>query len=100
MSARSAHLRLVDPPPDDAAAVRTFDDGIPAAPPPEVLAEVDLAADRGRRMAEEDRELNFTTDPDTGRMVVEVRELSTGRVLGRIKPSQVLDLMTGPLGAI
>jgi hypothetical protein len=67
---------------------------IPASPPPEVLAEVDAAWKRGARLAAENRELHFSRDEASGRIVVQVRTLD-GEVLGTIPPSRALDVMGG-----
>lgn len=67
---------------------------IPAAPPPEVLAEVDAAFERAHQLAQENRELHFSTDAHTGRVVIEVRTLA-GEVLRTIPPSEALDVMAG-----
>jgi hypothetical protein len=69
-------------------------DVIPASPPPEVLAEVDAAWERGAQLASADRELHFRRDEQSGRMIIEVRTLD-GDVLGNIPPSRLLDVMGG-----
>jgi flagellar protein FlaG len=69
---------------------------IPDAPPAEVLAELHVA---GRVVAElhaRGRELRFASDPDSGRIVVEVRDLD-GNVLRRIPPSDALRVASGDL---
>jgi FlaG protein len=69
---------------------------IPAAPPAEVLDELHVA---GRVVAElhaRGRELRFASDPDSGRIVVEVRDLD-GNVLRRIPPSDALRVASGDL---
>ena len=73
----------------DAAGV-----GIPAAPPADVRDEVDAAAQRAADLAAAGRELHFTHDAVTGRVVVQVRALD-GRVLRTIAPSQALAIMSG-----
>jgi flagellar protein FlaG len=47
-----------------------------------------------RELAAENRELNFRTDSDTGRLVIEVRDLQ-GRVIRTIPPSRALEIMAG-----
>ena len=63
-------------------------------PPPELLAEVHAAWERVGQLAAEDRELHFSRDGASGRMIIEVRTLS-GELLGTIPPSRVLDIMGG-----
>ena len=45
-------------------------------------------------MAADNRELHFAKDPNSGRIVVEVRDLD-GNVLRVIPPSEALELMSG-----
>ena len=60
----------------------------------ELLAEIDAAWERAAQLAEEDRELHFSHDAASGRLVIEVRTLS-GEVLKTIPPSQALDIVAG-----
>ena len=86
----------VEPPAAVERAV-SFDftnDVIPASPPPEVLAEVDAAWERSGQLAADNRELHFDTDPQTGRVIIQVRTLD-GEVLRTIPPSRALDVLTG-----
>ena len=78
------------------AAARPADsaDVVPASPPPEVLAEVDAAWERGAQLAAENRELHFARDEGSGRIVIQVRTLD-GEVLRTIPPSQALDVIGG-----
>jgi hypothetical protein len=69
---------------------------IPTSPPPRVRAEVQLAAQRAAQMAADDRELHFRVDDETGRVVVQVRDLD-GHVLRTIPPSGALHAMAGDL---
>ena len=72
---------------------------VPATLPPEVL---DAVAVAGRVVAElhaRGRELRFGSDPDSGRIVVEVRDLD-GNVLRRIPPSEALRIAAGDLDRI
>lgn len=69
-------------------------DLIPASPPPEVQAEVDAAFERAERLAADNRELHFTRDEQTGRMIIEVRTLD-GEVLRTIPPSEAFNVMAG-----
>lgn len=91
------HLRLVEldaepaPPPP---ALELVPGCLPAVPPPELLDEIDAAADRAAELAADDRELHFELDEATGRIVVLVRDLD-GTVLRTLSPSEALDVMTG-----
>jgi FlaG protein len=77
-----------------AAAPADAVDVIPASPPPEVLAEVDAAWERAAELAAANRELHFSRDEQTGRMIIEVRTLD-GEVLRTIPPSRVFDVIGG-----
>ena len=77
------------------APVDTVDIGIPAAPPPEVQAEIGVAADRADELAVENRELHFERDEVTGRVIVQVRDLASGEVIRTIPPSHALDVLAG-----
>jgi hypothetical protein len=82
--------------PGDAPA-RSFDTvlgDVPPAPTEEVRAQVDRAAEIAGQLAAADRELHFTKDDDTGRVVIQVRDLD-GNVIRTIPPSRVLDVMSG-----
>jgi flagellar protein FlaG len=67
---------------------------IPATPPPDVVVEVHRAAARAQELHEANRELHFSKDAKSGRIVVQVRDLS-GNVLRTIPPSSALDVMSG-----
>lgn len=67
---------------------------IPAAPPPDVVVEIHRAAARAEELHAANRELHFEKDPGSGRIVVQVRDLS-GNVLRTIPPSAALDVMSG-----
>jgi len=67
---------------------------VPAAPPVELQKEVQFAAQRAAQMAADDRELHFTLDEETGRVVVQVRDLD-GSVIRTIPGSSALDVMAG-----
>jgi hypothetical protein len=69
---------------------------VPDSPPPAVLDEIGAAAGRAERLADRDRELHCVRDATTGRMTVQLRDLTSGRVLGNLSPSQMLELLTGP----
>jgi hypothetical protein len=70
--------------------------GIPAEPPEEVLEQVAVAALAYRELRARGRELRFTGDHRSGRLVVELRNLH-GDVLERLPPSEVLAVAGGSL---
>ena len=67
---------------------------LPATPPPEALSMVDRAAERAGELWREQRELHFQMDEDSGRVIVQVRDLD-GRVIRTIPPSEALDVLAG-----
>jgi flagellar protein FlaG len=67
---------------------------LPPSPPAEVLDEVARARDRAAELAANNRELHFTTDQDTGRVIVQVRDLQ-GNVIRTIPPSHALQVVSG-----
>ena len=67
---------------------------VPPAPTDEVRDQVAKAAEIVSEMAERNRELHFTKDQETGRVVIQVRDLD-GNVIRTIPPSRVLDVMSG-----
>jgi hypothetical protein len=67
---------------------------IPPSPPAEVLAAVERAKTRARELAAAGRELHFERDPDTGRIVVHVRDLD-GNVLRVMPGSEALAVIAG-----
>jgi flagellar protein FlaG len=67
---------------------------IPPAPAEEVRAHVDRAAQIAQDMADRNRELHFTKDQETGRVIIQVRDLQ-GTVIRTIPPSHALDMMSG-----
>ena len=67
---------------------------IPAAPPVEVLQEIGAAADRAHHLWNENRELHFSKDAVSGRVVIEVRDRA-GNTIRTIPPSQALDVLAG-----
>ncbi len=68
--------------------------GIPAAPPEDALREVDRAAARAEELWRDQRELHFEIDEDSGRVIVQVRDLD-GRAIRTIPPSEALDVLSG-----
>jgi hypothetical protein len=75
-------------------AVDTAQLSLPAYPPAEVLDAVGAAADRVDQLVAENRELHFRKDEETGRVIVEVRDLE-GNVIRTIPPSHALEIMSG-----
>jgi hypothetical protein len=69
-------------------------DAIPPAPPEKVRAQVDRAAEIAAQLAAQNRELHFSKDKETGRVVIQVRDLE-GNVIRTIPPKHALDIMTG-----
>lgn len=67
---------------------------IPPAPTPDVRAEVDRAAERVDELQAQGRELHFSKDPTSNRVIIEVRDLE-GNVLKTIPPSKALHVMAG-----
>ena len=66
---------------------------LPAIPPPDLIVEIDRAAERAHELAQANRELHFEKDKAGGRIVVQVRDLA-GNVLRTIPPSSALDIMS------
>jgi hypothetical protein len=73
----------------------TAEISLPGSPPAAVLDEVGAAATRAEQLADQQRELHFETDKTTGRVVVQVRDLSSGQVIRTIPPSHALDVLAG-----
>ena len=65
-----------------------------AAPPTEVLDAIGAAAQRAAELRADNRELHFHKDEETGRVIVEVRNLE-GNVIRTIPPSHALNIMAG-----
>jgi flagellar protein FlaG len=68
--------------------------GLPASPPPDALREVERAAAHAEALWKTGRELHFELDEDSGRVIVQVRDLE-GRVIRTILPSEALDVLSG-----
>lgn len=62
--------------------------------PPELRVQVRDASRRWEELRAMGRELRFEQDPDSGRLVVEVRDLE-GRVISKLPPSSVLEIAAG-----
>jgi hypothetical protein len=89
--------RAIDAPASQPAGGQAFDTvvgDIPPAPPADVRAQVDLAAQIAQDMADRSRELHFSKDQETGRLIIQVRDLN-GKVIRTIPPSHALALMSG-----
>jgi flagellar protein FlaG len=67
---------------------------VPPAPTPEARELVARAAEVVQELHENHRELHVSTDNDTGRVIIEVRDLD-GNVLKTIPPKHALDILTG-----
>ena len=67
---------------------------VPPAPTEEVRQQVDRAAEIAAQLHDANRELHFTKDGRTGRVVIQVRDLD-GNVIKTIPPSRALDVMSG-----
>ena len=67
---------------------------LPAHPPTEVLDAIGAAAARAAELRADNRELHFSKDQATGRVIVQVRDLE-GNVIRTIPPSSALEIMTG-----
>ena len=67
---------------------------VPPAPPADVRAQVDRAAQIAQDMADRNRELHFMKDQETGRLIIQVRDLN-GKVIRTIPPSHALAVMSG-----
>jgi hypothetical protein len=69
-------------------------DTLPATPPPELQSAIGRASDRYDELHRQQRELHFSSDPDSGRVTIEVRDLD-GTVLRTIPPSKAIDVISG-----
>jgi hypothetical protein len=69
-------------------------DIIPSTPPHDVLEQATAAGERFQQLRGQQRELHFTHDDETNRVVVQVRDLD-GNVLRTIPPSKALDVISG-----
>ena len=69
-------------------------DTTPSRPPAAVLEEMEAASRRYDELRAQQRELHFAHDPNSNRVIVEVRDLE-GNVLRTIPPSKALDVIAG-----
>jgi flagellar protein FlaG len=67
---------------------------VPPAPTPEARELVNKAAEVVDQLHKSNRELHFTKDHSTNRVVIEVRDLD-GNVLKTIPPAKALDVLSG-----
>jgi FlaG protein len=67
---------------------------IPSTPPAEVWRAMNAAAHTAEEMRARDRELHFEKNPDTGRVMVEVRD-GNGSLIRVIPPSEALAIVSG-----
>ena len=67
---------------------------VPPAPTKEAREMVDRAAERVDEMRAQGRELHFSKDEETNRVIIQVRDLD-GKVLKTIPPSKAMDIMAG-----
>jgi len=72
----------------------TLFDEIPPVPTPEARLMVDRAAERVQELQDQNRELHFSHDAVSNRVVIEVRDLD-GNVIRTIPPAKALDIMSG-----
>jgi hypothetical protein len=75
-------------------AADTVLDSIPPAPTQEARELVDRAAQVVEDLYKSNRQLSFSIDKSTNRVVIEVRDLE-GNVLKTIPPAKALDVMSG-----
>ena len=69
-------------------------DDLAAGPPPEVLAQIDVAWERAQELFASDQELHFEIDEAIGRVWAELRD-GDGVVQERFTASQALDFACG-----
>ena len=67
---------------------------VPPAPTDEAREMVDKAAERVEQLRADNRELHFTRDETSNRVVIEVRDLE-GNVIKTIPPAKALEIMSG-----
>lgn len=76
------------------AEASQVDISVPSSPPAEVGDAIGRASARYDELRKQHRELHFASDPQSGRLVIEVRDLD-GNVIRTIPPSQALDVIDG-----
>jgi hypothetical protein len=87
-------LDLARTPAPAAPAADSVELSLPPSPPPEILDEIGVAANRVDELAALDRELHFRKDKESGRVIIEVRDFE-GNVLRTIPPTEALDVLAG-----
>jgi uncharacterized FlaG/YvyC family protein len=87
-------LNAVQRPVNGAQEEGTIVGEVPPAPTPEAREMVDRAAERVQELSKQNRELHFSRDESSNRVVIEVRDLE-GNVLKTIPPAKALDVMSG-----
>jgi hypothetical protein len=75
---------------DEAVEVHTM----PLSPPPEVMDAISAAAEAYDQLEASGRQIQFTTDPATGRVSAQLQDLD-GNTLSALSPSQVLAIADG-----
>lgn len=98
-STLGATQQLAPPPAAKRAVDGSQDEGtivgsVPPAPTEEAREMVDRAVERVDELHASNRELHFSRDQESGRVIIEVRDLE-GNVLKTIPPSKALDIMSG-----
>lgn len=76
------------------AEASQVDISVPSSPPAEVEEAIGRASARYDELRSQHRELHFASDPKSGRLVIEVRDLD-GNLMRTIPPSQALDVIDG-----
>ena len=69
-------------------------DDLAAGPPPEVLAQIDVAWERARELFESDHELHFEIDGVLGRVWAELRD-ADGAVMEHLTATEALEFACG-----
>jgi hypothetical protein len=69
-------------------------DDLAAGPPPEVLAQVDVAWERAREMFDSDMDLHFEVDAELGEVWAELR-FADGSLAERLTATEAMDLACG-----
>jgi flagellar protein FlaG len=78
----------------EAEVTGTLLDEVPPAPTAEAREMVDAAAERVQQLHADNRELHFSREAHSNRVVIEVRDLD-GNVIKTIPPAKALDVMSG-----
>ena len=87
-------LQAAQPKPGVVEESGTIVGDVPPAPTPEARELVAKAADVVQKLHANNRELHFSTDESTNRVVIEVRDLD-GNVIKTIPPKKALDILSG-----